>query len=346
MPCLLNLLPKHCTQMCLPVDIAGLYTSGTPFAIYRFPGDSAFHVAGGGAVPGRSFRIVPWLADAAGAVDVARALPELSSCGPWRVSTPRDEYMATTEALIGSLKERGGKCVRMRTICSPDGVRLDINGAVAALFGRYPDAFCHCYYTPRTGLWAGATPELLAEIGGGEMRTMSLAGTRRRGVPQPWDSKNRKEQAMVTDFIVDTLRSLGLEVRQGRPETLAYGSIEHICTRISAGLTEDVAPSAILDALSPTPAVAGYPRAAALAEIQKAESAPRRCYAGYVAVDDAEGKLRAYVNLRCAQLSADGWCVYAGGGITPDSDASDEWAETEAKAAPLVSILQDNTLSL
>ena len=104
MPCLLNLLPKHCTQMCLPVDIAGLYTSGTPFAIYRFPGDSAFHVAGGGAVPGRSFRIVPWLADAAGAVDVARALPELSSCGPWRVSTPRDEYMAPTEALIGSLK--------------------------------------------------------------------------------------------------------------------------------------------------------------------------------------------------------------------------------------------------
>ena len=57
-------------------------------------------------------------------------------------------------------------------------------------------------------------------------------------------------------------------------------------------------------------------------------------------------RLRAYVNLRCAQLAPDAWCVYAGGGITPQSHADDEWHETEAKSAAWLDILSHNTLSL
>ncbi len=37
------------------------------------------------------------------------------------------------------------------------------------------------------------------------------------------------------------------------------------------------------------------------------------------------------VNLRCLQFSGYDYCIYAGGGIMPDSDSSREWLETESK---------------
>ncbi|MDE6136756.1 MAG: chorismate-binding protein, partial [Muribaculaceae bacterium] len=94
----------------------------------------------------------------------------------------------------------------------------------------------------------------------------------------------------------------------------------------------------------PTPAVAGTPRDTALGEIAATEDTPRRCYAGYLLHSDATGRTRAYVNLRCAQVSPDGYCIYAGGGITANSDPAAEWAETEAKAAVLLDILNRNSL--
>lgn len=315
-----------------------MYAAGHPFAVFRMPGEEELRVAGADV----GFLVSPWLGSYAEAVDVAAAPAGREADGPWQRSTGRDSYLESTSALIATLKRRGGKCVRMRGICSAGRV-LDLNAAVAEVFDRFPAAFCHCYYTPATGLWVGATPELLLDCSGGRVRTMSLAGTRAAATPGGWDDKNVREQAFVTDFIRDVFRSLYLAPVISEPKTLRYGAIEHICTRIEAEVPRGYDPSALIDALSPTPAVAGLPRDTALAEIVAIEDTPRRCYAGWVAVRSAEG-LKAFVNLRCAQLSAGGWCVYTGGGITADSDAASEWRETEAKAAPLLDILNKHSL--
>ncbi|MDE6286168.1 MAG: chorismate-binding protein, partial [Muribaculaceae bacterium] len=156
--------------------------------------------------------------------------------------------------------------------------------------------------------------------------------------------KNIEEQSLVTQFICHSMQECGLKPVIGETHTLRYGAIEHICTDISAR-SRAVDVHSLLDALSPTPAVAGYPRAVALAEIEEFEDAPRRCYSGYVMVVEASGRSRAYVNLRCAQLSPDGWCVYAGGGITPRSNPAEEWQELEAKSAVWLEILKNHTLS-
>ena len=174
---------------------------------------------------------------------------------------------------------------------------------------------------------------------------MSLAGTRPATPGMPWDSKNTAEQAYVTRFICDALSDLGLEPQCGPDGTLRYGAIEHICTRIEAEVKPHINLGEILDALSPTPAVAGTPRSIALGEIASVEDTPRRCYAGYLLHSDGSGRRRAYVNLRCAQISPEGYCIYAGGGITADSNPASEWTETEAKAAVLVDIMNRNILS-
>lgn len=327
--------------MTLPVDIAEHYAARKPFAIYRFPGEDTVYVAGEHG----DFYINTWNSASKDniLIEDASGIPGLFS-QPWTVSTNRDAYMASTNRLIAAVARRGGKCVRSRVIAA-HGVRIDLNGVVSELFRCFPTAFCHCYYTPATGLWAGATPELLADVHDGCVTTMALAGTRHSGTDEPWDSKNVEEQELVTRFICDCMLRSGLEPRTGITRTLRYGTIEHICTDIKAdGCGDNVMP--LLDLLSPTPAIAGYPRAMALAEIEEYEDTPRRCYGGYVMVREGNSRLRAYVNLRCAQLAPDAWCVYAGGGITPQSHAHDEWHETEAKSAAWLDILSHNTLSL
>ncbi|MDE6498462.1 MAG: chorismate-binding protein [Muribaculaceae bacterium] len=325
--------------MQLPIDIAQYFAAGKPFAIFRFPGEDDIRVAGKDGM----FSINSWNTPSTDNVCVNDAPIGLPKIEPWPQSTPYDDYIASTARLIGELKGRGGKCVRSR-VTAKVGTQIDLNKAVAELFERFPAAFCHCYYTSQTGLWAGATPELLIDIKDGMTKTMALAGTRPYGTSAPWDIKNIEEQSLVVRFICDSMRTCGMIPEVSEARTLRYGEIEHICTDIEAH-TSKIDINALLDALSPTPAVSGYPRDIAVVEIEKYEDAPRRCYGGYIMVSDCAGRVRAYVNLRCAQLSPGAWCVYAGGGITPRSSAPEEWLETEAKSAAWIEILKKHTLS-
>jgi isochorismate synthase len=49
---------------------------------------------------------------------------------------------------------------------------------------------------------------------------------------------------------------------------------------------------------------------------------------------------RLYVNLRCLQLRPAEAVLYAGTGLTADSDPSREWQETELKLQTVGAILQ------
>lgn len=210
-----------------------------------------------------------------------------------------------------------------------------------------PGHFTYLCFTPENGLWYGSTPELLLEqTKPGLVNTMALAGTLPLSTDEPWDKKNKREHAMVADFICDTLASFGLEVKRGRTKTLESSTVRHLCTPITA--SGDVPFGPLLSALNPTPAVAGVPREMAMAVIDAVETHQRRCYAGAVGVCLGESR-RAYVNLRCGFASMalnrstlqEGFLhnVYGGGGIMPDSDNDTEWDEVDRKLAPILSIL-------
>lgn len=238
------------------------------------------------------------------------------------------------------------------------------------LLRRYPSAFVYCWYHPKVGLWLGATPETLLSVHGYHLKTMSLAGTQafEGKIDVVWGEKEKEEQLIVTDFIVESLReSVGTKLHSSQiikisdQKTVRAGNLLHLQTEISMPLspqTKNLKP--ILEALHPTPAVCGFPKDKAKDYIIENEGYPREFYAGFMGELNLKETIRRnpnrrnvennaynvdklvsdlYVNLRCMQIKDEKIYIYVGGGITKDSDPLAEWEETVHKSKIIKSVL-------
>lgn len=257
-----------------------------------------------------------------------------SISAPMPAGTSRESYGRGFGIIHSWLTAHGGKVVlsRVKRADAPD----DIPAFLAELGRRNPDAYIFMFRTARTGLWLGASPELLLHADTrGSVDTVSLAGTRPAhpdGKPECWDVKNIQEQRMVTDFITDTLTQSGYQPILAPVETHRAGAVEHLMTPIHAepvmGL---VSPLQIAMSLAPTPAVCGLPRADARHLIAEAEEHDRGCYAGFSGPIRADGSMDLYVTIRCAMIESTHAALFLGGGNTALSDLEAEWQETEEK---------------
>ncbi len=259
--------------------------------------------------------------------------------------TTHSDYIDMVGKVISTLQENGGKAVISRTICG-DARGIDWIEFAREYFAKLSSAYRFIYYTPSTGAWIVATPELLFSYDNvaATAHTMALAGTRRCAGNHPWDSKNIDEQAIVSEFISDTLCALGPSPCVTGPRTSTFGEIEHLCSSFdifNVKLTDDEV-FKYIDALNPTPAVAGYPRDKALEIIKASEPHTRGCYSGYIGLKTDE-TITAVANLRCLTFKGSHYCIYAGGGIMPQSNPDDEWKETNAKSACARSIIEQLT---
>lgn len=270
---------------------------------------------------------------------------------PCNRSTSKADYVEQVKRIVGNLRSRKGKTVLSRVKCG----RLPEDAAanrcwtrvLKSYFSINPGTFGYCYFTPLTGAWLGASPEMLlgVDFGSNRFMTMSLAGTRPLNSGHentPWDEKNMYEHGLVTDFIMTSLTELGLAPECGPLHTKNLPSLQHLCNVITGNL-QDASPRDIISRLNPTPALAGYPVEMALDEIGRNEEHPRLCYGGYVALED-RNRLDAYVNLRCLHFHGDSYCMYGGGGLTEDSDPEQEWCETEVKMSVLERIIGSVTV--
>lgn len=212
------------------------------------------------------------------------------------------------------------------------------------LCAAYPQACVYWFYTPRSGMWMGATPELLLRGHRHDYQTVALAGTRSSDVPpsHPWNAKELEEQALVSRFIHGILGHHAVDDLQVKgPFTAGAGSISHLKTEF----TFTHRPSAqglarLLADLHPTPAVCGLPKHEALAAIHAIEPHQRHFYGGFQG-ETGHDRREFYVTIRCMQHFSDQALIYVGGGITRDSVAEDEWTETELKARTLLAVLKN-----
>lgn len=310
---------------------------GERFAVFRFPGDDVFHIAG---EAGYTFLVHEFGGKFSEAVDIRDFRQDRQ---PPEKCIEIAEHEKNVREVIRRHKELGyGKTV----LSYVQGGFTDSENIIERLerfFNLNRENFCFVMQAIPGQLWVSATPELLLEYKNGTARTIALAGTRPHGEsPEFWDDKNRNEQKIVTDYIVSQWRSIGLDVRTGEPHTVKSCNLEHICTDISAevGTTHTVAD--LIDAIYPTPAVLGYPVDFAKKNIADFENHKRNFYSGYVVVNSPDGVVRAYVILRCACIDVDSRFslnIYAGGGITAESDAVAEVVEVHNKACVLSSVL-------
>jgi isochorismate synthase len=237
-------------------------------------------------------------------------------------------------------------------IARPITVAADRPIEVHAVLRRLKASFGSSYRYSIDG-FVGASPELLVEVDGPIVRSHPLAGTTRRTGDVDNDralaaelqasSKNQIEHRIVIDVVHDTLLPWASYLDwEPEPSVVSVANVQHLGTRME-GMLSQPGPTVIELArtLSPTPALGGHPRDAALEMIERTEGFERGRYGGAVGWVDAAGNGTWAVAIRCAEFSEDRLSarLVAGGGIVADSEPLAELAETQAKFQAMLSAI-------
>lgn len=256
---------------------------------------------------------------------------------------------AATERIAG-----GGmsKVVLAREVTVEAGSAHDPGAVFGALREQFPSCFCFCHGTPEAA-FLGASPELLIRRSGAGASTVALAGSTRRSSDPAVDDhlaeqllrsdKNRREQRIVTERIVQKLRPHAVWVEAGpEPEVVKVANIQHLATPVIAQLAESHSAVELAGLLHPTPAVGGEPWPGdAAAAIDELERMDRGWYAGPVGWMDATEDGEFCVALRSALLRDREARLFAGVGVVAGSDPAAELEETEVKLQALLPLVAE-----
>jgi len=210
---------------------------------------------------------------------------------------------------------------------------------------KHPGAFVYLFKSDQH-FWLGASPEPLLRLSGDKVSTVSLAGTRTYSEDnmdlRNWTMKEILEQEYVTHYIHDILRQFGIrDYNITSPSVGEAGNVVHLRTDFSFGYEQlNGRIWEFLDALHPTPAVAGQPKDEAITFIKQLEPHDREYYAGFLGPVQSDSHVDLFVNLRCMKITPEYLALFIGGGITLESVPGDEWDETQWKAQSLMDSIQ------
>ena len=277
--------------------------------------------------------------------------PSRATAARWSIEpeVDIDEYLAAVVAARDAV--RAGLLTKA-VIARPIRVRSSEPIDVHAVLHRLRASFGSSYRYSIDG-FIGASPELLVEVDGAIVRSHPLAGTAPRTGDVDNDAriaadliastKNQVEHRVVIDVVHDTLLPWASYLDwEPEPSIVTVANVQHLGTRME-GMLSQPGPSVIhlVRALSPTPALGGHPRDAAIDLIQRVEGFERGRYGGAVGWVDATGNGTWAVAIRCAELSDDRRSarLVAGGGIVAASDPHAELAETQAKFQAMLSAI-------
>lgn len=239
------------------------------------------------------------------------------------------------------LEGRLDKIVLSRSKTIPRESTFSAGRSFEEAMRRYIYSYVYLFHTPQTGTWLGSSPEILLTGKGNEWNTIALAGTRYPNTNEvSWDTKNLREQSLVTYYLRRQLTSLQIEPVIKGPYTIKAGSLAHLRTDFRFRLPNTDCLGSLLKALHPTPAVSGLPKNEAYAFIRENEGYDRLYYSGFLGLLAPQGQTHIYVNLRCMQIQKSSLTLFAGGGLLPTSTPEEEWEETEQKLQTMLGILK------
>ena len=283
---------------------------------------------------------------------VIRQVEEMETGPPvqWSDAIPhvigKERYQEQVREIKSSISNGAFQKAVLSRIRVIDGSYISlVSKLFQALCRKHPNAFVYLFKSGDE-CWMGASPEPLLRLRENRVSTVSLAGTRpfaeRHMNIDKWTVKEVLEQEYVTRYIHDVLHSFGIrDYRVSSPYVKKAGNLLHLRTdftldyeRINGKLWE------LVEALHPTPAVAGQPKDDAIRFIKELEPHDREYYTGFLGPVKKDREIDLFVNLRCMKITPDYLSLFVGGGITLDSDPSDEWDETRLKAESLLKILR------
>ncbi len=278
-------------------------------------------------------------------VENLESQPQPEWNGGFPVVTGRETYMEQVEAIKSSIAKGAFQKAVLSRIRVVKGDHMEIVPRLfQTLCRKHPNAFTYLFKSDEH-FWMGASPEPLLRLHDGNISTVSLAGTRPYAEKHlnlnKWTAKEVLEQEYVTRYIHDVLREFSVkDYRVSSPYVKKAGNLLHLRTDFTLGLEKITSRLwEFVDAMHPTPAVAGQPKEDAISFIKQLEPHDRDYYTGFMGPVTHKSGTDLFVNLRCMKITPRYISLYVGGGITLESDAEEEWRETWWKAESLLKII-------
>jgi para-aminobenzoate synthetase component 1 len=258
--------------------------------------------------------------------------------GPFADSWTREEHASAVTAVRAAIAR--GDVYQVNVVGHSSAPYTGDPGPALARVAALPGARYGGVLSGAGWAIATASPETLVEVRGGRVVTRPIKGTRpatERGRRELLASaKERAEHVMIVDLERNDLARLGL----GAVRVDELFAVRRWCglwqaeSVVSAPIERPVGLAELLRALCPGGSVTGAPKRAALEQIARLEPVGRGVSMGalgWVGPDHLDLGL----SIRTAAVDGDRVHLWAGGGITIDSDPRAEVDEAAAKAAPM-----------
>ncbi len=269
-------------------------------------------------------------------------------------TTPESFKQTVSKAVQAIQAGEFYKVVPARTKRIPLSESFNLVKAYLTLCEKYPNAFVSLVSLPGIGTWLGASPEVLIRVDKDDyFHTMALAGTQVVQGENPlkevaWTQKEIEEQALVSRYIINCFKQIRLrEYEEVGPKTIIAGHLMHLRTDYRVNMKATNFPqlgTVMLSLLHPTSAICGMPKQPAMDFLAAHESFSRSFFSGFLGPVNIQEETQLFVNLRCAQLLDEEAVLYAGAGVTEDSDPEKEWIETEMKCKIMQAVLNPTSI--
>jgi para-aminobenzoate synthetase component I len=280
------------------------------------------------------------------AVSAARPLPTAPPPGSdVRSSLPGSLYEAAVDHARGLI--RAGDVYQVNIVQRLDAEWTAGPLALArALWEAAGPAPHRAYIDLPEGTVVSASPERMVASDGRMAWSEPIKGT---AAPGDYPSlrlsvKDRAEHVMIVDLVRNDLGRIAQPGGVSVPHLmsrLATSYADHMVSRVSARLRDDVGPAEVLRAVFPPGSVTGAPKVRAVEVIREIEPVGRGPAFGSVIAVGTDGSLDASVTIRTAWVprGAPRAQYWSGGAVVWDSDPVAERHEAWRKATPFLAAM-------
>ncbi|MFJ7756038.1 aminodeoxychorismate synthase component I [Peribacillus muralis] len=301
--------------------------------------ESSFRVKHGGNMP------LLWF----GIFEKPEGLPESSSgafqLADWKSETDSDSYRAGFENIKSEIKQGNtyqvNYTMRLQSMFEGDDLAF-FDRLMRAQQSNYS-----AYLNVGTHRILSASPELFFRWQNGQLVTRPMKGTVKRGMTLKMDQdhaawleaseKNQAENYMIVDLLRNDLGMIAVQGSVQVPqlkEIEKYPTVWQMTSTITADTKPDTTIIDIFKALFPCGSITGAPKIKTMEIISEIENSPRGVYCGAIGYITPESEAVFNVPIRTVVIDADtGKAEYGvGGGITWDSELTEEYEEAFLKA--------------
>ena len=189
----------------------------------------------------------------------------------------------------------------------------------------------------------GNSPEKLFSISNKHLETEAIAGSFKTS--QNIDLNQRKKEIEEHNFVVDYLKiqlsNFSKNIKIYDNEIMNLKKISHLRTKLESNIHQNYDVFDIIYKIHPTPAVGGTPKKISIEKISKLENHNRGWYAGTLGWISNKLDAHFIVNIRSGVIKENLLNIYAGCGITKDSNTEEEYNESEMKFDYILSNLNN-----